>query len=129
MVFSQSKGKWQKKGEVGREMSKIANTRSVACVSQAALPPGALLNPGTSRPVSSGGERRTFPTAWRQQVPSQASVGVGQEIPKAPERDSPSPPVTSSMGKDGEWFYAISGGCTARLGIPHKTALGGSRGS
>lgn len=53
-------------------------------------------------PVSSGGERRTFPTAWRWQVLSQVSASLERGIAKVPVRSSSlSLQATPSTGKMG----------------------------
>ena len=62
MVFSQSIGKWQTIGEVGREISKIAKTHYLAYLSSRLLFPHAVVNPGISRPqLAAVGREEHFP--------------------------------------------------------------------
>lgn len=75
MVFSQSMGEWQKKGEAGREISKIAKTHYLAYVSHRLLFPDAVVKPWINRPQSAAvGREEHFP-----------QPGDGKSFPRYPQ--------------------------------------------
>lgn len=122
MVFRQTIGEWQKKGEVGREISKIAKSHYLACMSHRLLFPRRCGKPMNKQAtVSSGGERRTFPTAWRWQVSSQVSASLERGIPKVPVRSSSLRlRVTPSTGKTGNALTPSQGDVQHAWGLLTK---------
>lgn len=71
--------------------------------------------------VSNGGERRTFPAAWRWQVLSQVSASLEQDIPKVPVRSSSlSLQVPPSTGKTGNALPPSQGDAQHAWGLLTK---------